>query len=77
MIFLHVFLSILDNIGLYIYTVTYRSNIKIPSFLQNISINFFLKSLKFFKLISSIKKQKKKNKKIFYFHVCDQILKVF
>jgi hypothetical protein len=41
MIFLHVFLSILDNIGLYIYTVTYRSNIKIPSFLQNISIKKF------------------------------------
>jgi hypothetical protein len=36
-IFSLVFLSILDNIRLYIYTVRYRFTIKIPSFLQNIS----------------------------------------
>ena len=34
MIFSHVFfISILHNIGLYIYTVRYKSDIKIPGFL--------------------------------------------
>jgi len=42
LIFLHIFLSILHNIRLYIYTIRYKFNIKIPSFLQNIP-NFFLK----------------------------------
>jgi len=38
-IFSHIFLPILHNIGLYIYTVKYKSGIKIPGFLQNISKN--------------------------------------
>jgi hypothetical protein len=33
MIFLNIFLPILHNIGLYIYTVKYKSGIKILSFL--------------------------------------------
>ena len=37
MIFSHIFLPILHVIELYIYTVKYKSNIKIPSFLRNIS----------------------------------------
>jgi len=37
MIFSHIFLSILHNIRLYIYTVKYKSGIKIPGFIQNIS----------------------------------------
>jgi len=36
-IFSNIFLSILHNIGLYIYTVKYKFDIKIPGFLQNIS----------------------------------------
>jgi len=32
-----IFLTIFHNIGLYIYTVKYKSSIKIPDFLQNIS----------------------------------------
>jgi len=36
-IFSHIFLPILHNIGLYIYTVKYKSGIKILGFLQNIS----------------------------------------
>jgi len=36
-IFSNIFLSILHNIGLYIYTVKYKFGIKIPGFLQNIS----------------------------------------
>ena len=36
-IFSHVFPIILRNIGPYIYTVRYRSDIKIPRFLQNVS----------------------------------------
>jgi hypothetical protein len=36
-IFSNIFLPILHNIGLYIYTVKYKSDIKIPGFLQNIS----------------------------------------
>jgi len=39
-IFSNIFLPILHNIGLYIYTVKYKSGIKIPSFLQNILKNF-------------------------------------
>jgi len=35
-IFSNIFLPILHNIGLYIYTVKYKSGIKIPGFLQNI-----------------------------------------
>jgi hypothetical protein len=37
MIFSNIFLPILHNIGLYIYTVKYKSDIKIPGFLRNIS----------------------------------------
>jgi len=36
-IFSNIFLSILHNIGLYIYTVKYKSNIKVPGFLRNFS----------------------------------------
>jgi len=38
-IFSNVFLPILLNIGLYTYIVRYKSGIKIPGFLQNISKN--------------------------------------
>jgi len=43
-IFSNIFLPILHNIGLYIYTVKYKSDIKIPGFLRNI----FLKKFKTF-----------------------------
>jgi hypothetical protein len=60
LIFLHIFLPILHNIRLYIYTIRYKFSIKIPSFLQNIP-NFFFenskKISKFLKLISSLKKK--------------------
>ena len=50
MIFSNIFLPILHNIGLYIYTIKYKSGIKIPGFLQNISKEiqkiFFLKKKK-------------------------------
>jgi len=36
-IFSNIFLPILYDIGLYIYTVKYKSGIKIPGFLRNIS----------------------------------------
>jgi len=36
-IFSNIFLPILHNIGLYIYTVKYKFDIKIPGFLRNIS----------------------------------------
>jgi hypothetical protein len=36
-IFSNIFLPIFHNIELYIYTVKYKSGIKIPGFLQNIS----------------------------------------
>jgi hypothetical protein len=46
-IFSNIFLFILHNIRLYIYTVKYKSNIKVPGFLQNFSKKkfktFFLK----------------------------------
>ena len=60
MIFLHVFLSILHNIGLYIYIVRYISDIRIPGFLQNISKKKLKTNLKMFKLISLFKRQKKR-----------------
>jgi hypothetical protein len=53
MIFSHVFLPILYNIMLYIYTERYIFGIKISGFLLNI----FLKNLKTFKLISPLKKK--------------------
>jgi hypothetical protein len=62
MIFSHVFLPILHNIGLYIYTIRYRSDIKILGFLLN-------DSKKKFKLISSLM--------FFCFYVYVQILKFF
>jgi hypothetical protein len=37
MIFSNIFLSILHNIGLYIYTVEYKSGIKLSGFVGNIS----------------------------------------
>ena len=36
MIFSNIFLPNLYNIGLYIYTIKYKSSIKIPSFLRDI-----------------------------------------
>jgi len=62
MIFSHVFLPILHNIGLYIYTIRYRSDIKTLGFLLN-------DSKKKFKLISSLM--------FFCFYVYVQILKFF
>jgi len=49
----NIFLPILHNIGLYIYTVKYKSGIKIPGFLRNISKkikiqNIFKKKIIFF-----------------------------
>ena len=67
MIFSNVFLPILHNIGLYIYTIRYKPGIKIPEFLQNI----FKKKFKTFELISFFKKQKKK------IHAYGRILKCF
>jgi len=48
-IFSNIFLPILHNIELYIYNVKYKSGIKIPDFLWNISkkiFKTFLKNLK-------------------------------
>ena len=56
-----VFLSILHNIRLYIYTVKYKSGIKIPGFLRRFSKKKF----------KSFSKRKK------YFHAYGQILKNF
>jgi len=61
MIFSNIFLSILHNIGLYIYIVKYKSGIKILGFLQNI--------------LKKIKKHFQKEKK--YFAAYGQILKFF
>jgi hypothetical protein len=50
-IFSNIFLPILHKIGLYIYTIKYKSGIKIPSFLWNISKknqNILKKNLKNF-----------------------------
>jgi len=40
-IFSNIFLPLLHNIELYIYTVKYKSGIKIPGFLRNISKKIF------------------------------------
>ena len=67
-IFSNIFLSILHNIGLYIYTLKYKFGIKIPIFLWNISkkIQNILKIIsKTFKLISLFK-----NKKIYILFSC-------
>ena len=56
MIFLNIFLLILHNISLYIYTVKYKSGIKIPGFLQNISKKLKQFQKKSFKSISILKK---------------------
>jgi len=61
-IFSNIFLPILHNIGLYIYTVKYKSGIKIPGFFRNIS------KIKHFKTFSKRKK---------YFVAYGQILKIF
>jgi len=52
-IFSNIFLPILHNIGLYIYTVKYKFGIKIPGFLLNIQKN------------KNISKHFQKEKKIF------------
>jgi len=76
MIFLHIFLPILHNIRLYIYTVKYKSDLKIPCFIQNISKkiqNIFKK--KIFHCIRPNLKSfpsiifKKKKQKLHLFHV--------
>jgi len=56
-IFSNIFLSILHNIGLYIYIVKYKSGIKIPNFLQNIFFKkvFYSQILKTFPSIFSLK----------------------
>jgi len=59
-IFSNIFLPIFHNIGLYIYTVKYKSGIKIPGFLRNILKkiqNIFFLISKTFKLISLFKKK--------------------
>jgi len=73
--FLKYFLPILHNIGLYIYTVKYKSGIKIPGFLRIIqkskkNQNILKKISKTFKSISLFKK-------IFCFHAYGHILKKF
>jgi len=55
-IFSYIFLPILFNIGLYFFTVRYKSNIKILGFLRNISKKI-QKNLKTFKLIFLFKRQ--------------------
>ena len=75
-IFSHVFPIILHNIGLYIYTIRYKSSIKIPGFKKQI-LNFFFENSKNFKLIFYLKKQKKHvlfsctrpNPKRFFMHI--------
>ena len=64
MILSHVFLSNLHNIGLYIYIVRYKSDIKIPGFLRNISKKIS-KHLK--KLLNQFPFSKKTKKKHFVF----------
>jgi hypothetical protein len=49
-IFSNIFLPILHNIGLYIYTVKYKSGIKIPGFLRK----FSYKKRLFFKKIKNV-----------------------
>jgi len=61
MIFSNIFLSILHNIGLYIYTVKYKSGIKLSGFVGNIS--------------NKISKHLQKEKK--YFIAYGHILKFF
>jgi len=74
-IFLNIFLLILHNISLYIYTVKYKSGIKIPGFLQNISKKLKLKKFQktsfksisiLKKLFSCIRSNPKKNLSIFF-----------
>jgi len=72
-IFLNIFLPILHNIGLYIYTVKYKSGIKIPGFLRNISKKKFKTfSKKYQKLLNQFPFKKKKNILFSY----GQILKI-
>jgi hypothetical protein len=64
MIFSYISLPILHNIELYIYTVRYKSSIKIPDFLLKVYklfLNNSKKSQNFFELISYLKKTNKKN----------------
>jgi len=84
-IFSNIFLPILHNIGWYIYTVKYKSGIKIPGFsskyfkkktkkIQNIfkKKKYFVaygQILKFFSSIFFIKKKNKTKQKLHLFHV--------
>jgi len=58
MIFSNTFLSILHNIGLYIYTVKYKSGIKLSGFVGNISKKFqnICKKKKYFNAYDQILK---------------------
>jgi hypothetical protein len=51
-IFSNIFLPILHNIGLYIYIIKYKSGIKTPDFLQNISKKFKTISKKISKILN-------------------------
>jgi len=65
-IFSNIFLPILHNIGLYIYTIKYKSDIEIPGFLRNISKT----NLKNFQMNFPVPKKN-------CFHAYGQILKNF
>ena len=56
MIFSNIFLSILHNIGLYIYTVKYKFGIKISGFVGNISKKKISKRKKYFIAYGQIQK---------------------
>jgi len=78
-IFSYIFLPILYDIGLYIYTVKYKSGIKIPGFLRNLSkknSKYFQKKKKIFYCIRPNSKiffqayfSLKKKQKLHLFHV--------
>jgi len=68
LIFLNIFLPILHNIGLYIYTVKYKSGIKIPDFSEIFQKKKFKTfSKKYQKLLNQFPFLKKKQKKYFVF----------
>jgi hypothetical protein len=69
------FLPILHNIRLYIYTIRYKSGIKIFGFLRNISKKISKKFKKISQLLNWF--PLKKNTKSFCFHAYDRILKLF
>jgi len=69
-IFSNIFLPIFHNIGLYIYTIKYKSGIKIHSFLRNISkkqISKRFQKIKSQKLLNQFPFLRKNKKKYFVF----------